>query len=53
MPEKGQVAFVQRHEEIIELEKSLMILWMFGCLSMMERLIWAMPQQMKWRRLHG
>ena len=34
-------------------EKSLMILWTFGCLNMTERLIWAMPQQMKWHRLPG
>ena len=34
-------------------KKSLMILWMFGCLNMMERLIWVMQQQMKWRWLLG
>ena len=29
------------------------ILWIFGCLNMMERLIWAMLQRMKWHRLLG
>ena len=29
----------------------IMILWMFGYLNMMERLIWAMLQRMKWHRL--
>ena len=51
LPENGQV-LLQRHVKSLR-EKSLMILWMFGCLNMMERLIWVMQQQMKWRRLLG
>ena len=37
MPEMDKY-FLQRHEKSLRV-KSLMILWMFGCLNMMERLI--------------